>query len=162
MTTLTPIDFKNEDNYFQNAVLNTIQVLKEWAKENKKTIRNYYDEDVLKPITPCFCVVCTGSSDELRASQNLQRVKYTVNINMEIWYLFSEVTEETKRNEITYTLWEISDWLKKHITLNGFVPKLGLRIEQVRWQPQVRGSSILAGGIINMLLPKLYHTNVTS
>ena len=162
MGTLTPINFRGEDNYFRDAVLNTIHVLKLWAKENKKTIRNYYEEDVLNPITPCFCVICNGSSDELRASQNLQRVKYTINMDVEIWYLHADVTEETKRNEITYVLWEISDWLKQHITLNGFVPKLGLRIEQVRWQPQVRGSRILAGGIIHMLLPKLYSTNVTS
>ena len=159
---LTPIDFKNQDNYFQNAVLNTIQVLKEWAKDSKKTIRNYYEEDVFSPITPCFIVICNGSSEELRASQNLSRVKYTINMDVEIWYLFSEVTEETKRNEITYTLWEVSDWMKKHITLNGFASKLGVRIEQVRWQPQVRGSRVLAGGIIHMRVPKLYHTNVTS
>ena len=159
---LVPVSYQNEDNYFRDAVLNTIYVLKQWAKENKKTIRNYYEEDVLNPTTPCFCVICNGSTDELRASQNLSRVKYTINIDVEIWYLHSDVTEETKRNEITYTLWEISDWMKKHITLNGFVPKLGIRIEQVRWQPQVRGSRVLAGGIIHMLAPKLYRTNITS
>ena len=161
-STLQPIDFRGEDNYFRNAVINTIHVLKQWAKENKKTIRNYYDEDVLNPITPCFCVICNGSNDELRASQNLNRVKYTIHMNVEVWYLHAQVTEETKRNEITYILWEISDWLKKHVTLNGFVPKLGLRIDQVRWQPQVRGSRVLAGGIVVMDVPKLYRADITS
>jgi len=159
---IEPISYRGENNYFRDAVLNCMQVLKNFASEHHREIRNYYEEDVINPITPCFAVIVKGSSDDFRASQNLTQVKYTINMKMEVWYLHADLTEETKRNEITYMLWEISDWLKKNITLNGFVPKLGLRVEDVRWVPQQRGSRVLAGGVISLLVPKLYSTTVTS
>jgi len=161
-STLTPINFRNEDNYFRNAVLNTIQVLKDFSKEHHREIRNYYEDDVMNPICPCFMVFINGSNDELRASQNLSRVKYTVHMNLEVWYLHADLTEEVKRNEVTYILWEISDYLKRHITLNGFVPKLGLRVTDARWIPHQRGSRVIAGGMIGIHVPKLYSTSVTS
>ena len=160
--TITPINFRGDDNYFRNAVLNCTQVLKDFTAAHHREVRNYYSEDVANPITPCFIVLVNGSDDELRASQNLSRVKYTINMNLEVWYLHSDLTEETKRNEITYILWEVSSWLKQHITLNGFVPKLGLRILGTKWFPQQRGSRIIAGGMISLHVPKLYRTDVTS
>jgi len=156
------INLRDEDNYFRNAVRNCIEVLKKFASENKREIKEYYEEDVLNPRTPCFIVIVTGSRDELRASQNLSRMKYTIHMNLEVWYYHADLTEETKRNEITYVLWEISDLLKKNITLNGFVPKLGTEITGTRWAPQRRGNRILAGGMVNLLVKKLYHTTITS
>ena len=154
------IDFKGEDNYFQNAVLNCVEVLKKFSSENKRTIRNYYSEDVLNPITPCFVVVVTGSKDEMRTSQNLTRIRYTIHMNLEVWYFHADLTEETKRNEITYVLGEISNLLKRNITLNEFVPKLGIEITGTRWVPQQRGSRILAGGVVNLLVKKLMTIDV--
>lgn len=159
---MAEIDFRGEDNYFRNAVLNCIEVLKKFTIENNRTIRNYYEEDILNPTTPCFAVIVAGSKDEMRASQNLSRIKYTIHINLEIWYYHADLTEETKRNEITYLLWEVSDLFKRNITLNGFVPKLGSEITGVRWVPQLRGSRILAGGVINLLARKLYSCDVVS
>ena len=156
----TPIDHRGEGNYFRNAVLNTIEVLKKFPAEDKQRIRNYYEEDVLNPITPCFCVIVNGSKDEMRASQNLTRQRYTIHINLDIWYYHSDLTEETKRNRITYTLWEISDLIKRNMTLNEFVPHLGAEIQGVRWAPQPRPSRILAGGVINVLAKKLYSCDV--
>lgn len=152
------IDFRGEDNYFRNAVLNCIEVLKKFKSENKREIRNFYEEDVLNPNPPCFVILAEGSKDELRASQALTVMKYTVYINLTIWYYYADLTEETKRNEITYTLWEISDLLKRNITLNGFVPKLGTEVTAVRWMPRPRGDRILAGGNISLLAKKLYRT----
>jgi len=157
---MTELDFRGEDNYFRNAVLNCIEVLKKFSSENSKTIRNYYEEDVINPITPCFVVIVTGSKDEMRASQNLSRIRYTIHMNLEIWFFHSDLTEETKRNEITYVLWEISDLLKRNMTLNEFVPKLGIEIQGTRWVPQQRGSRVLAGGVINVLAKKLYTCDV--
>lgn len=157
---MAEVDFRGEDNYFRNAVLNCIEVLKKFSSENNRTIRNYYEEDVLNPITPCFVVLVTGSKDELRSSQNLTRIKYTINMNLEVWYFHSDLTEETKRNEITYVLWEISDLLKRNITLNGFAPKMGIEIQGVRWVPTQRGSRILAGGVISLIIKKFYTCDV--
>jgi hypothetical protein len=86
-------------------------------------------------------------------------MKYTVNINLTIWYYYGDLTEETKRNEITYVLWEISDLLKRNVTLNGFVPKLGIEVTGVRWMPRPRGNRILSGGTISVLAKKLYRTD---
>jgi len=152
---MAEIDFRGEDNYFRNAVLNCIEVLKKFPDENNRRIRKFYEEDVVTPITPCFVVIATGSKDEMRASQNLSRIRYTIHINLEIWYYHADLTEEIKRNEITYILWEVSDLLKRNITLNGFVPKLGSEITGTRWVPQARGNKILAGGVINLLVKKL-------
>jgi len=135
--------------------------LKKFQSENKREIRNYYEEDVLNPNPPCFVVIATSSRDEMRASQNLSRIKYTIHINLEIWYYHADLTEETKRNEITYVLWEISDLLKRNITLNGFVPHLGVEVQGVRWVPRARGNRILAGGVISLLAKKLYSTTIT-
>jgi hypothetical protein len=152
-------DFRGEDNYFRNAVLNCIEVLKKFKTENNREIRNFYEEDVLIPNPPCFVVLVEGSRDELRASQALTVMKYTVNINLTIWYYYGDLTEETKRNEITYVLWEISDLLKRNVTLNGFVPKLGIEVTGVRWMPRPRGNRILSGGTISVLAKKLYRTD---
>ena len=95
------IDFRGEDNYFRNAVLNCIEILKKFKSENNREIRNFYEEDVLNPNPPCFVVLVEGSNDELRASQNLTVMKYTVHINLTIWYYYADLTEESKRNEIT-------------------------------------------------------------
>ena len=154
------IDFRGENNYFRNSVLNCIEVLKLFSSENNREIRNYYEEDVVNPKTPSFAVICTGSNDDLRASQNLTRRKYTININLEIWYYHCDLTEETKRNEITYVLWEISELLKRHVTLNEFVPKLGIQITGTRWVPRQKASRILAGGVISLLVKKLYSTSI--
>lgn len=155
-------DFRGENNYFYNAVLNCVEILKKFQSENNREIRNYYTEDVLNPNPPCFVVLVEGSKDELRASQNLTTMKYTVNIALTIWYYYGDLTEQTKRNEITYVLWEISDLLKRNVTLNGFVPKLGIEVTNVRWNPRARGDRILAGGAISVLARKLYRTSVAT
>jgi hypothetical protein len=152
--------FRGENNYFVDAVENTIVVLKKFTKENNREIRNYYTEDVLNPICPCFVVLINGSKDEMRASQNLTRIRYTIHLNIEVRYYEEDLTEETKRNEITYVLWEISDLLKRNITLNGFVPKLGMEILSTRWGVQQKGTRLLAGGAINILAKKLYTSNL--
>ncbi len=160
--TIDSINFRGENNYFKNAVLNCVQVLKNFSKEHKIEIKNYYEEEVANPICPAFVVLVSGSNDELRTSQNLSQMRYTININLEIWYLHADLTEEVKRNEITYILWEVSDYLKKNVTLNGFVPKLGINVTDVRWIPHERGSRVLAGGVINVVARKLYSTRITS
>lgn len=156
------IDFKGQDNYYRNAVLNCIEVLKKFDEENTRKIKKYYEEEVLNPICPCFIVVATSSNDVMRASQNLSRIKYTINIGLEIWYFHADLTEEVKRNEITYILWEINHLLKRNITLNGFVPKLGIEVSGARWVPQARGSRVLAGGVISLIAKKLYSTAITT
>lgn len=153
------VNFRSEDNLFRNAVLNCIEVLKKVPSELGRTIRNYYTEDVLNPVTPCFVVTVKNSDDTLRASQALTRMRYTVNILLEIWYLHSELTEETKRNEITFILYEISDLFRRNITLNGFAPKLGIDIAGIRWAPQLRGNRILSGGVISLLVKPIITIN---
>lgn len=155
------INFRGKDNYYQNAVLNCIEILKKFPVETGREIRNYYSEDVLNPITPSFAVIAVSSADELRAAQNMTRIKYTINIGLEVWYYYSDLTEETKRNEITYALWEINKLLKTNITLNGFVPKLGLEVSGARWLPRERGSRILAGGVIPLIAKKLFTSTTT-
>ena len=155
------INFRGKDNYYQNAVLNCIEVLKKFPTETGREIRNYYSEDVLNPITPSFAVIAVSSADELRAAQNMTQIKYTINIGLEVWYYYSDLTEETKRNEITYALWEINKLLKTNITLNGFVPKLGLEVSGARWLPRERGSRILAGGVIPLIAKKLFTSTTT-
>ena len=152
--------FRGEDNYFRDAVKNTIIVLKEFPRENKQEIRNFYTEDVINPICPCFVVLVNGSKDEMRAASAMTRIRYTIHMNIEVRFYHSDLTEETKRNEITYVLWEISDLLKRNITLNGFVPKLGIEILSTRWGVQQKGTRLLAGGAINILAKKLYTSNL--
>lgn len=156
------IDFRGQDNYYRNAVLNCIEVLKKFDEENTRKIKKYYEEEVLNPVCPCFVVVATSSNDVMRAAQNLSRIKYTINIGLEVWYWHADLTEEVKRNEITYILWEINHLLKRNITLNGFVPKLGIEVSGARWVPQQRGSRVLAGGVISLIAKKLYSTTITT
>jgi len=155
-------NIKGEDNYYVNAVENCIEVLKKFPEETGRRISNYYKEDVSNIITPCFCVLANGSRDVMRATQALSRIRYTINIGLQIWYFHSDLTEETKRNEITFILWEVNELLKKNITLNGFVPKLGIEINSVSWKPQARGSRILAGGLLEVNVKKLHSTMTTT
>ena len=150
------IDFRSESNLYRNAVLNCIEVLKKFPSESGREIRNFYAEDVFMPVAPCFCVVVEGSNDERRSSQNMTQMRYTINISVEIWYYHEDLTEETKRGEITFILWEISELLKKNITLNGFVPKLGVEVTGVRFVPRIKGNRILAGGVISLKVRALY------
>lgn len=159
---MTAKNFRGEDNYYVNAVKNCIEVLKKFPEENGRTIRNYYEEDVANPITPCFCVTIVGSKDEMRATQALSRMRYTINIGMQVWYYHADLTEEVKRNEITYILWEINDLLKRNVTLNGFVPKMGIEVSGVKWYPQIKGSRVLAGGVLEVVAKKLYSTMTTT
>lgn len=152
--------FRGEDNYFRDAVKNTIAVLKKFPRENKQEIRNFYTEDVINPICPCFVVLVNGSKDEMRTASAMTRIRYTIHMNIEVRFYHSDLTEETKRNEITYVLWEISDLLKRNITLNGFVPKLGMEILSTRWGVQQKGTRLLAGGAINILAKKLYTSDL--
>jgi len=154
------INYRGEDNYFRDAVLNTIEVLKKFPAENNRVIKNFYEEDVLNPVCPCFVVVVDGSKDQIRTSQNMSRIRYTIHMNIEIKYYHADLTEETKRNEITYVLWEISDLLKRNITLNEFVPKLGSEIISARFGLQPKGTRVIAGGTINLLAKKLYTSDV--
>jgi len=156
------IDYRGENNLYRNAVLNCIEVLKKFSSESGREIKQYYEEDVWVPKTPCFVVLFGRSDDEMRSSQNLSRIRYTIPILLEIRYYYEDLTEETKRNEITYVLWEVNELLKKNITLNGFVPKLGTEVTGVRWAPQPREENrFLAGGIISLLVKKLYSTSIT-
>jgi len=160
--TLTPINFLGEDNLYRNAVKNCIEVLKNnFTQETGRKVTQYYEEDVLNPNTPCLAVNVISSEDIMRSSQNLTQIRYTINIGMEIWYFHGDLTEEIKRNEITYILWEINYILKKNITLNGFVPKMGIEVRGARWLPQARGSRILAGGVISLVAKKLFSTATT-
>lgn len=155
-------NFLGKDNLYYNAVINCIEVLKKFPEETGRTIRNYYTEDVMNPITPCFSVLVTGSDDILRTSQNMSRMRYTVQIPLDIWYFHCDLTSEVKRNEVTYILWEVNKLLKKNITLNNFASKLGIEITGGRWVPQVRGNRILAGGVINLLVKALFTTATTT
>lgn len=159
---MTVIDFQGEDNYYINAVKNCIEVLKKFPLESGKQIKEYYEEDVINPKTPSFCVIATGSRDEMRSSQNLSRIRYTINIGLEIWYYHADLTEETKRNEITSILWRINDLLKRNMTLNGFVPNMGIEVTGARWVPRARGSRVLAGGALTVIAKKLYSTTITT
>lgn len=154
-------NYRGESNLYKNAVLNCIAVLKKLPRELGIEIREYYEENVANPITPSFSVLVVSSNDEQRSSQNLTQIRYTINIGMEIWYFYGDLTENTKRNEITYTLWEINEYLKTNKTLNGFVPKLGVDVLGARWVPQARGDRILAGGVISLVVRKLYTSTIT-
>jgi len=159
---VTAIDFMGENNLYRNAVKNCIQVLKDnFTSETGRKVTTYYEEDVLNPNTPCLVVNALSSEDVMRSSQNMTQIRYTINIGMEIWYFHGDLTEEIKRNEITYILWEINYILKKNITLNGFVPKLGVEVRGARWLPQARGNRILAGGVISLVAKKLFTTTTT-
>jgi hypothetical protein len=151
------IDFKGEENLYRNAVLNCIEVLKDnFADRTGRHIRKFYEEDVVNPITPSMSVLVVSSEDELRESQALRQMRYTVNIGLEVWYYHADLTEETKRNEVTYILWEINSLLKDNITLNGFVPKLGVEVLGARWVPRKFANSVVAGGVISLLVKKLH------
>jgi len=155
-------DFRGEGNLYKNAVLNCMEVLKKFPSESGRRINGFYEEDISNPRTPCFIVLVTDSDDERRSSQNLTQIRYTINIGLEIWYFEEDLTEQTKRSEITYVLWEINELLKRNITLNGFVPKLGIEVVGVSWIPRLRGSKWLAGGVINVIVKKLHMTSITS
>jgi hypothetical protein len=151
------IDVLGENSLYRNAVKNCVKVLKDnFTSETGRTIKQYYDEDVYRPITPSIAVLTVGSDDELRTVQNMTQMRYTINIGMEVWYYHADLTEEVKRNEITYILWEINFLLKKYVTLNGFVPKLGVEVSGARWVPQKRGNRIYAAGVISLVAKKLF------
>ncbi len=156
------VNFKNEDNYYHNAVLNCIEVLKAFSRDERVEIRHFYEEDVINPDTPSVCIIVNQSEDQMRISNAMQQIRYTINIDMEVWYYYADLTEEIKRNKVMYELWKMNDYLKKHITLNGFAPKLGLEVSGTRWVPVRRGSRILASGVIPIRVKKLYKTTSTS
>lgn len=156
------INLRGEDNLYRNAVLNCIEVLKTFPKTYSREIREFYTEDVVNPNTPCFCVFVDGSDDVLRTSQDLRQIRYTVNIRLSVWYYHGDLTEETKRNEITYVLWEVNKLLKTNITLNGFVPKLGIEVDGGRFASRARGTRVIAGGELKVLVRALYTSTVTS
>jgi hypothetical protein len=150
------IDFRGEDNLYRNAVRNCIQVLKDnFSARTGRHIRHYYEEDMSNPGTPSVAVLVVSSEDTLRESQALSQMRYTINIGLEVWYYHADLTEEVKRNEITYILWEINDLLKQNITLNGFVPKLGVEVLGARWVPRKFSTRVVAGGVITLIAKKL-------
>jgi len=157
------IDVLGENSLYRNAVKNCIQVLKDnFTAETGRTIKQFYEEDVYLPQTPSISVIAVGSNDDLRTVQNMTQMRYTINIGLEIWYFHADLTEEVKRNEITYILWEINFLLKKYVTLNGFVPKLGVEVSGARWVPQARGEKIYAAGVVSLVAKKLFtSTTVT-
>lgn len=153
---MAAIDFRGDDNLYRNAVRNCIQVLKDnFNRRTGRHIRQYYEEDVSNPVTPSVAVLVSASEDQLRESQALRQMRYTINIGMEVWYYHADLTEEVKRNEITYILWEINDMLKQNITLNGFVPKLGVEVMGARWVPRKFSTKVVAGGVITLVAKKL-------
>lgn len=154
-------NFLGSDNLYTNAVLNCIEILKKFPDETGRSIKEYYTEDVMNPITPSFSVIVSGSEDIMRATQNMSRIRYTVQIPLDVWYFHCDLTSEVKRNEITYILWEVNKLFKKYITLNGFASKLGTETTGVRWVPQVRGNRILAGGVVHLLVKALHTTTTT-
>jgi len=158
---MTAINFRGNDNLYRNAVLNCIAVLKKFPKELGIDIRQYYEEEVQNPITPSFAVIATSSKDDLRTSQAAQQIRYTINIGLEVWYYHSDLTVETKRNEVTYILWEINKLLKANFTLNGFVNKMGLEVTGARWYPKLLGTRVLAGGVITLIVKALYTSTTT-
>ncbi|HUW49225.1 MAG TPA: hypothetical protein VMW36_10825 [Patescibacteria group bacterium] len=159
---MATVNFRGESNVYKNAVLNCVEVLKKFPAQSGREIRDYYTEDVLNPNPPCFTVLMMSSTDERRSSQNLTQIRYTINVGLEVWYYHADVTEETKRNEITYVLWEINQLLKTNITLNGFCPKLGVEILGARYEPRRRGSRVLAGGALTLVAKALYTSTITS
>jgi len=158
---MTVINVQGENSLYRNAVKNCVQVLKDhFTPETGRTVKQYYDEDIYLPKTPSIAVLAVGSDDELRSVQNMSQMRYTINIGLEVWYYHADLTEEVKRNEITYILWEINFLLKKYVTLNGFVPKLGIEVSGARWVPVSRGDRIYAAGVISLVAKKL-HTATT-
>ncbi len=158
---MTVINHLGENNHYRNAVLNCIQVLKDNMPRIGRKMKEYYEEDILNPICPSMAVIVENSEDEMRSTQAFVHVRYTIDIGLQVWYYHEDLTEETKRNEITYILWEINKLLKENITLNGFVPHMGLEVRGARWSPRIRGDRMLAGGVIILVAHKL-HTTSTS
>ena len=150
------IDVRGQDNLYRNAVKNCIQVLKnDFTTRTGRRVRQFYEEDMSNPSTPSFAVLVVSSEDEMRSVDAITQMRYTINIGMEVWYYHAELTEETKRNEITYILWEINDLLKQNFTLNGFVPKLGVEVLGARWVPRKFTTRVVAGGVITLVAKKL-------
>ena len=151
------IDILGENSLYRNAVANCVKVLKDnFTSETGRKLKQIYDEDVYLPQTPSISVLAVGSDDVLRTAQNMTQKRYTIGIGLEVWYYHADLTEEVKRNEITYILWEINFLLKKYVTLNGFVPKLGCEVSGARWVPQARGDRIYAAGVISLVAKKLF------
>jgi hypothetical protein len=151
------INDRGEGNLFRNAILNVKQVIKDnFFEETGRKIKEIYEETVSNPVTPSIALLVVDSKDILRESNALRSVRYTINIGMEIWYYHCDLTEETKRNEVTYILWEISKMMKKYPTLNGFTPKLGTEVLGARYVASQFNNKVLAGGVISLYAKKLY------
>ena len=149
------IDDRGENNLYRNAVLNLKEVLKNnFYNETGRKLREIYEEDVLNPITPSVSILVVDSKDIMREANAFTSLRYTINIGMEVWYYHADLTEETKRNEITYILWEINKMLKKYITINGF----GNEVLGARYVASQKGNRIVAGGVISLLAKKLYRS----
>ncbi len=162
MAVVEAIDIAGLQNLFENGLENIKKVIEDNQSSFKTPgrLKEIYTEDEILPLTPSMAVLFTSAENELRSASGLSRLKYTMNLHYDLWYYHSELNDNTRREEITEILWQITNVLMVNTTLNCFVPKLGSVVEVATYRPRLRGGGvIMASALITLVAYKLYTIN---
>ena len=150
---------------FQNLFANGLENIKKVIEDNQSSLKcgrlkQIYSDDVVLPLTPSIAIMFTGSEQTLRSASNLTRLNYKMDLRYDLWYYHSELNDNTRREDITEILWQITSVLMVNTTLNCFVPKLGSVVEVATYRPRMRGGGvIMASALITLVAYKLHTIN---
>jgi len=155
------IDLNSLNNLFDNAVVNIIQVFKDHQQDELNTrLRKIYDDDIQNPESKSIAVDIQGHTTEMRSWIGRTKRNFLSVIVVNIWYYHEELTETTRKREVTNMLGRISNMFLKHSTINGFCDVLGSGVDGSEYLPRKLKNKIMAGGLVRLTLSK-YHS-VTS
>ena len=155
------IDLNSLDNLFDNAVQNIIQVFKDHQKDELNIrLRKIYDDDIQNPEARSVAVDIQGHTTIMRSWIGRTKRNFLSAITVHIWYYHEELTETTRKREVTTMLGRISNMFLKHSSINGFCDVLGSNVVGSEYLPRKLKNKIMAGGLVRLTLNK-YHT-VTS
>lgn len=153
------IDLGDKDNILDNAAINIEEVfnLYQW-EECELRLSKIYNEDIRTPVSNSVAIDVQGveASRENRAISGFNNHRYTLTIDVSVWYYYEEMNPDVRKKDVQNILWKIAKMFMKHTTCNGFCPKLGCEVLGTEYLPRRFDNKIMAGGVVRLRLTKLY------
>lgn len=151
------IDLGDLNNVMDNARANIRELFNLYQyDEIGVRFTEIYDEEHKAPKRNSIAIDIDSFSTTQRAWHNRTSIRYTIGINVNIWYYHEDLNERTRKRDVMQVVWRIANMFIKHVTVNGFCSELGCEIISSEYLPQITDQKIIAAGVVRIKLNKLF------
>jgi hypothetical protein len=151
------IDLGDLNNLMDNARANIVELFNLYQHDEIGVrFSEIYNEEIKTPKRNSVAIDIDGFTATQRAWNNRTSIRYTIGINVNIWYYHEDLNEKTRKRDVMQVVWRIANMFVKHVTVNGFCPGLGCEIISTEYTPKITDQKIIAAGLVRVKLNKLF------